>query len=307
MNLPLSIIYENDEYIVIYKPPSIPIHPSGAFRYNSVLYILAKEQNKTPLFIIHRLDRLTSGLVMLAKTSTVAHEICNLIENDKVIKTYLAKVENKFPETEEEYKHSSFYDESKNKYIKWEDNIIIVSIPTDIVSHHEGTYQTTETGKITITKFTFVKKNDEENTSIVKCIPVTGRTHQIRLHLKYLGFPITNDPLYNPKYNLTFSRDVKPFSDYEVDDSVIKETIDTENIDWNKICPFCIIQNRGEDENIAGFCDSQLDYNEIYLHALQYEVFICYFIYCRVNHGNILFQILHGFDSFRFLIFIVLL
>lgn len=198
---------------------------------------------------------------MFGKSSEDAHKICNMIENDQVKKTYLAKVENKFPESENEYKLSKFYHESKLKYIKWEDNTIIVTIPTDIASYKNGLYECNDNGKSTITKFIFEKYYDD-NYSIVKCIPVTGRTHQIRLHLKYLGFPISNDPLYNPKIECIHS-EIKPFLDYNI--------VEKDKYEWNDICPFCIIKQKGENEIEAGFCDSQLKFNEIYLHALQYE------------------------------------
>jgi 23S rRNA-/tRNA-specific pseudouridylate synthase len=65
---PLALVAVTDDFVVVNKPPSIPAHPCGAYRYNSLPFILAKDNGFVGLHTMHRLDRLTSGLVLLART-----------------------------------------------------------------------------------------------------------------------------------------------------------------------------------------------------------------------------------------------
>lgn len=97
----IAVVYEDPEYIVVNKPASIPCHPCGGFRYNSLQYILAKENNIPNTFIVHRLDRQTSGIVLLAKNSKKASELTKTIELGVVSKFYVAKTKGKFPDTDE--------------------------------------------------------------------------------------------------------------------------------------------------------------------------------------------------------------
>jgi tRNA pseudouridine synthase 8/2,5-diamino-6-(5-phospho-D-ribitylamino)-pyrimidin-4(3H)-one deaminase len=95
---PIKIIHETDEILVVNKPGSIPIHPTGRFRHNTVVFILAAEKGYTKLHLVHRLDRLTSGLLLLAKTSECANRIAQQIKSSNVRKEYIAKVIGNFPE-----------------------------------------------------------------------------------------------------------------------------------------------------------------------------------------------------------------
>jgi tRNA pseudouridine synthase 9 len=108
---------------------------------------------------------------MLAKNKTKAAEMVQSMRDRDIQKTYLARVKGKFP-----------YDE------------YTCTEPIETVSHKVGVNVVSANGKPCITKFTFVKFNG--TTSLVKCEPKTGRTHQIRVHLQWLGFPIANDPVY---------------------------------------------------------------------------------------------------------------
>lgn len=168
---PLMILVNNEEYLVIDKPASIPIHPCGRYRHNSLIYILAKEHGFCNLRTIHRLDRLTSGLVIFCKSETKTREMMRSIAKRKVEKEYLCQVEGQFPS-----------------------GVIECDQPILALSQKYGIYKTDRNGKPSRT--TFERIGYDGTVSVVKCKPVTGRTHQIRVHLQYLGFPIINDPLY---------------------------------------------------------------------------------------------------------------
>eukprot|EP01083_Nonionella_stella_P093187 261016_1 len=95
----IDIVHETDEIMVINKPSGIAIHPSGKYRYNTLIYILYNQLGRE-LYSAHRLDRVTSGLMLLCKTKTVAKTLGEKIRNRTLRKTYLARVKGKFPSIE---------------------------------------------------------------------------------------------------------------------------------------------------------------------------------------------------------------
>jgi len=99
---PINIVYEDDTILVVDKPATLPIHPCGGYNFNSLFEILSHwkpdKYGQGKLFTIHRLDRLTSGLVVIAKSSAIARELSKCIsERDGCEKIYLARVKGKFP------------------------------------------------------------------------------------------------------------------------------------------------------------------------------------------------------------------
>lgn len=169
---PIKILFEDDKVLVVDKPPSIPVHPCGLYRYNSLVFLLAEEQKRNNIFLTHRLDRLTSGVLILAKDSLKSRELHDETLSRNVQKEYLCRVEGNFPDGE------VVCDKPLKQFYK--------KIGVSIV-HSDGKPSRTE----------FQKLSFNGKSSVVLCQPKTGRTHQIRVHLQYLGYPIVNDPLYN--------------------------------------------------------------------------------------------------------------
>ncbi|KAH8282043.1 hypothetical protein KR054_004983 [Drosophila jambulina] len=169
---PIKIVYMDKDIVVVNKPASIPVHPCGRYRHNTVVFILAKEYNLKNLRTIHRLDRLTSGLLLFGRTADKARELEQQIRTRQVKKEYVCRVEGRFP-----------------------DGIVECSEPIDVVSYKIGVCRVSPKGKDC--KTTFQRIGEDGDCSIVHCKPLTGRMHQIRVHLQYLGYPISNDPLYN--------------------------------------------------------------------------------------------------------------
>ncbi|KAJ2794500.1 DRAP deaminase [Coemansia guatemalensis] len=170
----LGIVRETEDgLLVIDKPGSIPVHPSGRYSYNTVLRILEIKHGYKSLFPVNRLDRLTSGLMLIGLNADVARQLkTNMVEHT-IQKEYVCKVVGKFPEGK-----------------------IICDQPIRVVAHKLAlNCVDTEQGKPSLTEFERLRVDGDY--SIVYCRPKTGRTHQIRVHLQFLGFPIANDPLYN--------------------------------------------------------------------------------------------------------------
>lgn len=169
---PIRLLAENEDVVVVDKPSSIPVHPCGRFRHNTVIFILGKEHQLKELHPLHRLDRLTSGVLMFAKTATVSERIHEQVRDRQLEKEYVCRVEGEFPSEE-----------------------VTCKEPILVVSYKVGVCRVDSRGKPCETVFQRLSYNGRS--SVVRCRPLTGRTHQIRVHLQFLGHPILNDPIYN--------------------------------------------------------------------------------------------------------------
>ena len=121
---PVQIVYEDDSLLIVDKPATLPIHPCGGYNYNSLFEILShwkpESYGSGKLFTVHRLDRLTSGLVVIAKSSNVARSLSKCIsDRDGCEKVYLARVKGKFPMEllKKEREHDG---DSTSSYHPWE-------------------------------------------------------------------------------------------------------------------------------------------------------------------------------------------
>ncbi|KAL2643993.1 hypothetical protein R1flu_011580 [Riccia fluitans] len=174
----VTVLEEGPDVITVNKPASVPVHPCGQYRKNTVVGILQAEHKTGQLFPIHRLDRLVSGLLILARNSQTADRFRREIEGGRVTKNYVAKVKGVFPAHEVVLNAAVTYDPKEG-------------VSTCSV---EPSPDKDNKGKDACTKFQ--RLSTDGIYSIVRCEPVTGRTHQIRVHLQHLGHPIANDNLY---------------------------------------------------------------------------------------------------------------
>jgi RluA family pseudouridine synthase len=166
-----SIIYEDDYLIGINKPGNLPVHPAGVFYHNTLLSILQK-QYKEKLHLLHRLDRETSGVVVLARDAAVATRVyANFKE---VEKTYLALV---------------------NGVPQEDDFVVDIPIEFDTGSNVEHLRIARDGAREkAVTKFSRVLAFG--GYCLMKARPFTGRQHQVRVHLKHAGYPIVGDKMY---------------------------------------------------------------------------------------------------------------
>ncbi|WKA07854.1 hypothetical protein VitviT2T_025629 [Vitis vinifera] len=183
--LDVSVLQKEPDVLTICKPASVPVHPCGQYRKNTVVGILQAEHGLAPLFPIHRLDRLVSGLLILARSASKADSFRQQIEAGMVQKQYIAKVTGVFPDDEQVVNVNVNYNAREGR-------------STVEVGNCCG--NTPLKGKSACTKFTRISTNGTH--SIVLCEPITGRTHQIRVHLQYTGHPIANDMLYLSEFSV---------------------------------------------------------------------------------------------------------
>ncbi|KAJ8594230.1 pseudouridine synthase [Rhizopogon salebrosus TDB-379] len=161
-------------FLVIDKPGSIPVHASGRYYRHSLVEILRHEFGFPKIYTINRLDRLTSGLMIIPLNADLARSLSAEFVNGLVRKEYVARCKGEF-----------FVEE-----ITCEEPLLTVDRQMGLnIVHPEG--------KPAKTIFTRLHYDPATNTSVLRCRPMTGRSHQIRVHLQYLGHPIANDPVYS--------------------------------------------------------------------------------------------------------------
>ena len=209
----LEIVFEDNDYLAVDKPSSWPVHICGAYNFNTLQRILMDEYNHKDIKILHRLDKQTSGIVIFAKNTNAAELFRSKLHTDEIQKIYFARVKGDFKTIYE--KKELINDNGKiicKKYIKAVDKS--KGIHTDVDEKELEEFLKNQNNekkgssinkdddkekyepKYAETEFEFLFYDAKSNTSVVKCYPKTGRTHQIRIHLRCLGFPIANDPCY---------------------------------------------------------------------------------------------------------------
>ena len=177
----LDIVYEDDYLLIINKKSGVVVHPAvGNYNHtlvNGLLYhfnTLSKKNTIRP-GIVHRLDKDTSGLMVVAKDDKTHELLADMIKHKKVERKYVALVWG---------------------VIKHEKGTINAPIGRDFSNRQKYTV-TDVNSKESVTHFKVLKRF--KDATLVECILETGRTHQIRVHMDYIGHPVVNDPTYGKK------------------------------------------------------------------------------------------------------------
>ncbi|MBD5429078.1 RluA family pseudouridine synthase [Lactobacillus sp.] len=170
-----NIVYEDDNVLVINKPAGQKTHPNLNEK-DTALNDCATYLGTSP-YIVHRLDMLTSGLLLVAKNPAVVPILNRQLTTKTFHRNYFATVNN--PEN----LHASG----------------TISAPIGQDPNDQRKRMICSTGLKSITHYQLLKRNSK--TALVKLTLETGRTHQIRVHLASIGSPILGDPLYNPNFN----------------------------------------------------------------------------------------------------------
>lgn len=173
---PVKIVLHDKErdFLVVDKPGSIPVHASGRYYRHSLVEILRNEFGFPKIYTINRLDRLTSGLMIIPLNADLARSLSGEFVNGLIRKEYIARCKGEFPAEE----------------TTCEEPLLTVDRQMGLnIVHPEG--------KPAKTIFNRLHYDSATNTSVLHCRPMTGRSHQLRVHLQYLGHPIANDPVYS--------------------------------------------------------------------------------------------------------------
>lgn len=183
-DIPLDIVYEDNDVIVVNKPQGMVVHPSAGHPNHTLVNALmnhTKELAASPEGfrpgIVHRIDKDTSGLLMIAKNTQARESLESQLAHKTNKRVYLAIVHGNFKEA------SGTIDAPIARNPKERKKMAVV-----------------ESGKAAVTHFKVLEQYP--NYALVSCQLETGRTHQIRVHMKYIGHPLAGDPLYGPKKTL---------------------------------------------------------------------------------------------------------
>ena len=180
-DIPLDVYYEDEDVIVVNKPSGMVVHPAvGNFTgtlVNALMYhckdLSTINGVKRP-GIVHRIDKDTSGLIMVAKNDISHNFLAEQLKDKTASRVYVALVHG-------------------NVHVK--KGVINAPIGRDLKSRVK--MAVVKDGKEAITEFTVLKYY--KDFTLIECRLKTGRTHQIRVHMSYIGYPLVGDPLYGPK------------------------------------------------------------------------------------------------------------
>ncbi|AMD22168.1 HGL172Cp [Eremothecium sinecaudum] len=247
----IPVIYEDSKILVTNKPPGIPVHPT-AYYYQNTLTEVLKNSLGYRVFPCHRLDKITSGILIFAKDQETAGKFQAEIRDKTMQKFYLARVDGEFPSTPRTSTSPLFTFEPKKSL--------------------KGAFSSVKEAE---TVFERIGYDRTSNQSLVLCKPLTGRTHQIRIHLARLGHPIVNDPFYNIK-NTSYPKRTQFMIDYEDWNSIPAEKLEYL---FNEFIDEIEMVWRGLNNNcdVCGECGEELPVDPsikqliLYLHAWKYE------------------------------------
>ena len=181
-NIPLDIYYEDDDLIVVNKPSGMVVHPApGNYTgtlVNALIYHtnnLSKVNTNIRPGIVHRIDADTSGLLLVAKNDKAHNILAEAIQKKEVVREYIALVEG----------------------IIMEDTATIDAPIGRDKNNRKKMTVTSENSKDAVTHIKVLDRY--KDSTLIRCKLETGRTHQIRVHLSYIGHPVVNDPVYGHK------------------------------------------------------------------------------------------------------------
>lgn len=184
-DLPLDIIYQDDQVAVVNKPQGMVVHPSAGHTsgtlVNALLYHIKDLSSINGVVrpgIVHRIDKDTSGLLMIAKTDQAHNALAAELKDKKSLRKYWAIVHGNLPKDRG-----------------------VIEAPIGRSDKDRKKQAVTAKGKPALTRFQVLERFGDY--TLVELTLETGRTHQIRVHMAYIGHPVAGDPAYGPKKTLT--------------------------------------------------------------------------------------------------------
>lgn len=183
-DIPLDIVYEDDDVAVVNKPQGMVVHPSvghtSGTLVNALMYHIHDLSSINGVVrpgIVHRIDKDTSGLLMIAKNDRAHQALAEELKDKKSLRKYLAIV------------HGNISNDRG-----------VIEAPIGRSEKDRKKQAVTAKGKPAVTHFKVLERFG--NYTLVELTLETGRTHQIRVHMAYIGHPVAGDPLYGPRKTL---------------------------------------------------------------------------------------------------------
>lgn len=188
VKMDLDIVYEDEYLMVINKPSGLVVHP-GSGNYNNTLVngLMYYTKNLSDIGgearpgIVHRIDKDTSGLLLIAKTNKVHEMLADDFKNKRIKREYIALLDGVFM-----------------------GGSATIDAPIERDKQNRERMAVVEDGKHAVTHLKVLKRYDQY--TLVSCILETGRTHQIRVHMAYIGYPVHNDPVYSKREATSFGQ-----------------------------------------------------------------------------------------------------
>ncbi|MDR3329881.1 MAG: RluA family pseudouridine synthase [Mycoplasmataceae bacterium] len=175
----IEIVFEDKDVIVVNKPKHMLVHPTTFNEQDTVVNVLLKKikvsdfDDKLRPGVLHRLDRDTSGLLIFAKNKKAYDNLSKQIKLKHIIRKYLAIVHNDF-----------------------KDKFLLIKAPIDRSTQNELRMVVSDSAKAKLAQTEVTILENYPSAALVECFLLTGRTHQIRVHMAYIHHPIYNDELY---------------------------------------------------------------------------------------------------------------
>ena len=271
------------EIYVCNKPSSVPVHPAGPYLANCLTTMVESALGLEPRALIpcHRIDRVTSGLTICCTNIGVARLLQSKMDEGRVRKLYVARVRGFFPSTEATFRPvpiDGLLQDVVN--IEFVEGCIEVNAPIETSDPAAGVRIVSRAGKPSKSRFCCLAYDNESDTSLLSCCPITGRGHQLRVHLQFLGHPIVDDVQYggssaaSTSYMMRAIEQIRKSSSYEIKEKAYYDSCSpSEASSARELCGCC---NQGEGGVAESFTEPQLLHYgyAIALHAVKYEISI---------------------------------
>ena len=179
------VVYEDDNLLVMDKPSGLAVHGGSGLSFGLIECLRQMRPDVPYLELVHRLDRDTSGLILIAKRAAILRELHRQLREKHIDKRYLALVAGKWP-----------------KAVR----VVDAPLEKNILQSGERMVRVSGEGKRAITEFSVVERFP--GATLLEARPITGRTHQIRVHAYHVGFPLLGDDKYRTEQAEDFARHI---------------------------------------------------------------------------------------------------
>lgn len=180
-----QIVHEDDDLLVVNKPAGLAVHGGSGLSFGLIETLRKLRPEARYLELVHRLDKDTSGLILIAKRASMLRELHRQLREKHIDKRYLALVAGHWPQRQVQ---------------------VEAPLEKNVLLSGERMVKVSREGKRALTEFRVVERF--AHASLIEARPITGRTHQIRVHALHVGFPLLGDPKYENERSAMFAREI---------------------------------------------------------------------------------------------------